>query len=371
MEQHQPQKTHQNPPTPTKEVIFSDTNGLSDTHTFLKSNALTPLPQEALTKTWSRSLKWLYNINNCWLQAKRALIKNQNYDFSVSAELSIELIALVEANPNGILLLSRTDQLSSTLLSNGIRSMVRATLLSLGLQRPRLAIQHSVQGIFLLSLCYDSIPKPMISAALGHHQWALDRTAQELMRYRPLLAVEKTLAIPVLQIQREHAQFWIRRSHHTPEDFRSIPVDHQIITISMLSQFQESFSSPLEARRFLHKSRDRYFVSHLIYMTEEVTPLFPTGSLVQLENGRRGLVIEQNPSNGYRPLVSILDQEGLPEAGLSVQTSVSVLDLCASELCQHWIEVNSRHGMQWKSLMQSCIAHMSFKNRPSKKRNLH
>ena len=67
-----------------------------------------------------------------------------------------------------------------------------------------------------------------------------------------------------------------------------------------------SASAGYDAARELNNMRGREFQSEVVEQFLRVVGMFPTGSIVELNDGRIGAVLEQNPDNPLRPKVMLL-----------------------------------------------------------------
>ncbi len=65
-------------------------------------------------------------------------------------------------------------------------------------------------------------------------------------------------------------------------------------------------SAGYDAARELNTMRGREFQSEVVEQFLRVVGMFPTGSIVELNDGRVGVVLEQNPGNPLRPKVMLL-----------------------------------------------------------------
>jgi len=67
-----------------------------------------------------------------------------------------------------------------------------------------------------------------------------------------------------------------------------------------------SASAGYDAARELNNMRGKEFQSEVVEQFLRVVGMFPTGSIVELNDGRIGVVLEQNPDNPLRPKVMLL-----------------------------------------------------------------
>ena len=67
-----------------------------------------------------------------------------------------------------------------------------------------------------------------------------------------------------------------------------------------------SASAGYDAARELNNMRGREFQSEVVEQFLRAVGMFPTGSIVELNDGRIGAVLEQNPDNPLRPKVMLL-----------------------------------------------------------------
>lgn len=139
------------------------------------------------------------------------------------------------------------------------------------------------------------------------------------------------------KLQEEHVAIGVeilRASQHVPENVRDMVSCHQeradgsgypaklkgietpsfgrIAAIAdsydaMTSESSySSASAGYDAARELNNMRGREFQSEVVEQFLRAVGMFPTGSIVELNDGRIGVVLEQNPDNPLRPKVMLL-----------------------------------------------------------------
>lgn len=139
------------------------------------------------------------------------------------------------------------------------------------------------------------------------------------------------------KLQEEHVAIGVeilRASQHVPENVRDMVSCHQeradgsgypaklkgIETPSFgrIAAIADSYdamtsensyssaSAGYDAARELNNMRGREFQSEVVEQFLRAVGMFPTGSIVELNDGRIGVVLEQNPDNPLRPKVMLL-----------------------------------------------------------------
>jgi HD-GYP domain-containing protein (c-di-GMP phosphodiesterase class II) len=102
--------------------------------------------------------------------------------------------------------------------------------------------------------------------------------------------------------------------------------------------------SSFDAVQELTDLKDKIFQGSLVEQFIQTIGMFPTGSVVELNTGEVGVVVEQNESRRLRPkVVIILDREKSP------RTEYSVIDLChcaqgADKIPAIWISEELKSG---------------------------
>ncbi|MGB5510126.1 MAG: HD domain-containing phosphohydrolase [Woeseiaceae bacterium] len=105
-----------------------------------------------------------------------------------------------------------------------------------------------------------------------------------------------------------------------------------------------SASAGYDAARELNNMRGREFQSEVVEQFLRAVGMFPTGSIVELNDGRIGVVLEQNPDNPLRPKVMLLlDKSHKP---LSKPQIKQLRDLPADATSRKalWIVNGHEHG---------------------------
>jgi hypothetical protein len=103
-----------------------------------------------------------------------------------------------------------------------------------------------------------------------------------------------------------------------------------------------SASAGYDAARELNTMRGREFQAEVVEQFLRAVGMFPTGSIVELNDGRIGVVLEQNPDNPLRPkLLLLLDKSHKPLAKPQIK---QLRDLPADTTSRRALWIVNGHG---------------------------
>ncbi len=105
-----------------------------------------------------------------------------------------------------------------------------------------------------------------------------------------------------------------------------------------------SAAAGYDAARALNEMRGKQFPAEVVEQFLRTVGMFPTGSIVELNDGRIGVVLEQNPDNSLRPkIMVVLDKNHKPLRKPEVQ-QLSNLTMDATSRKAVWIVEGHGHG---------------------------
>ncbi len=110
---------------------------------------------------------------------------------------------------------------------------------------------------------------------------------------------------------------------------------------------ENPYSKPMaayDAARSLNDMRTREFAAEVVEQFIAAVGMFPVGSLVELNDGSIGVVLEQNPNNVLRPKVMVLiDRNRTPLAEARI-IEMRDLPVDATQSNALWIVKGHEHG---------------------------
>lgn len=239
-------------------------------------------------------------------------------DLKPIAEVTSKMVDSVVRQPDALLLLSRTRQHDDYVYRHALNTSVWALVCGRHLGLNEGLLNHLGLGCLLSQVGKSALPKALLS-----REGQLD--ASEYAEYRQYVSkgvemlTESGLSRAVLSVVQGH-----RERHNGsgfPEGIRGdrIPL---LAKIAGIAEFFESLIAPRNAAApvtpdkavaLLYEMRNIEFQDDLVENFIQSIGIYPTGSLVELSDGQRGMVMSHSPERRLWPRIMVMtDNSSMP-----------------------------------------------------------
>lgn len=232
-------------------------------------------------------------------------------DLKPIAEVTSKMVSSVVRQPDALLLLTRTRQHDDYVYRHALNTSVWALVCGRHLGLNEGLMNHLGLGCLLSQVGKSALPKELLS-----REGQLD--ASEYAQYREYvdngveMLSDSGLSRAVLSVVQGH-----RERHNGsgfPEGVRGdrIPL---LAKIAGIAEFFESLIGPREAAvpvtpdkavALLYEMRNIEFQDDLVENFIQSIGIYPTGSLVELSDGQRGMVMSHSPERRLWPRIMLM-----------------------------------------------------------------
>ncbi len=235
----------------------------------------------------------------------------------LAAEITDELIDSLQRNPDALLCLASMGQQAPYAYAHGVNVAVlmAAFALESGFDRDSV-MAHGLAGLFH-DFGKAMLPLPMLNA-----RRKLSLTEHKLIRLHPMLAHEFLSTSPGVGEEVVRAAL----EHHERYDGSGYPrglSGGEISEIGQLAGMADTYDALSSLRPFqrpvdphktlglMYRMRNKAFEPLLLEKFVRLLGVYPVGSVVELEDGYRGVVSAANPANPAKPsVILVLDPQG-------------------------------------------------------------
>ena len=253
-------------------------------------------------------------------------------------------------NPNALAWAVFSRKRRSDTYNRSVGTAILCLLFGRQLQFEKDLLEDLAVGGMLLDIGTSRIPKS-IAATAG----TISDEQRELLRQHvdlgvEILACSKGVSEKVVNMLRCHHERYDGSGYPDGLMGSRIPVFGRIAGIvdcydAMTSE--TPYSRPMaayDAARSLNDMRGKEFATEVVEQFLAAIGMFPVGSLVELNDGSIGVVLEQNPNNVLRPKIMLLldrDHQRLPQPDVLEMRDVPVDATQSNAL---WIVKGHEHG---------------------------
>lgn len=237
--------------------------------------------------------------------------QGQTPDLTNVAKVTRNMVSSVVRNPNAVLWLSRTLQHDDFTYHHSLATAVWALVCGRELGLNEGLLNHLGMGCLLSQVGKLQLPASLLAneGRLGSEDYALYRTYVE----KGVSSLEDSaVSRAVLSVVQNH-----RERHNGsgfPEGLRGdrIPLLGKIAGIaeyfeSLVGPREQSEAlAPARAVSLLYELRNIEFQEDLVEKFISAVGVYPTGSLVELNDGQRGVVVSHSPERRLWPKVMIM-----------------------------------------------------------------
>ena len=265
----------------------------------------------SLKKELKVSRRLMVDVDEALSRVFDAVRQNQRPDLSAVAKVTQSLVASVLRNPDAMLWLSRTRQQDDFTYRHSLNMSVWALVCGRELGLNEGLLNHLGMGCLL-----SQIGKLALPAAMLRKEGRLDADEYEMYRtyvdkgvhYLEDTGVSRAV-LSVVQYHRER-----HNGSGFPEGVRGdrIPL---LGKIAGLAEYFESVVSPRDqstamtparAVSMLYELRNIEFQEDLVEKFIAAVGVYPTGSLVELNDGQRGVVVSHSVERRLWPKVMVM-----------------------------------------------------------------
>lgn len=240
-----------------------------------------------------------------------AIREGHQPDLRPVAEVARKMVESVARNPDALLWLSRIRQHDDYTYQHGLNSAVWALVCGRELGLNEDLLNHLGFGVLM-----SQVGKTLLPASLLRNEYSL--SSDELEQFRGY--VEESVRI-LEQCNASRAVIGVARYHrerHNGSGFpRGIKGDRipLLAKVAGLAEYYESLIAPREsglpmapadAVRQLFKLRNIEFQEDLVEIFIQAIGIYPTGSLVELSDGQRGVVLSHVAERRLWPRVMVM-----------------------------------------------------------------
>jgi HD-GYP domain-containing protein (c-di-GMP phosphodiesterase class II) len=265
----------------------------------------------SLRKELKVSRKLMMDAETSLQQVFQSVQENQLPNLTDVAKITRGMVSSVIRNPDAVLWLSRIRQYDDFIYQHSINTAVWALICGRELGLSEGLLNHLGMGCMLSQVGKLKLPALMLKneGRLDSDDYALYRTYVQ----KGVESLEDTaLSRAVLSVVQNH-----RERHNGsgfPEGLRGdrIPL---LAKIAGLAEYFESLVgprthseslTPARAVSLLYDLRNIEFQEDLVQKFVSAVGVYPTGSLVELNDGQRGVVVSHSPERRLWPKVMVM-----------------------------------------------------------------
>ena len=229
-------------------------------------------------------------------------------------DVSNELVNSVIRNPDAFAYLSRIDSHSEDVLNYSIRVASWAVLTGRHLDLTREAMSDLALAALLCKIGYTTIPQEILRVKGTPTPHMNEMLKWSLMKGVKLLRASDQFSSRIVKLVSHHLERHDGSGFPRGVSGRHIPFLSQIIGLSdyyeslVSYDFRDEPLSSADAVRDLFNQRDVLFDSALVEEFIQAIGLYPTGSVVTLNDDRLAVVIGQNKAR-LKPKLLILEDQ--------------------------------------------------------------
>ncbi|MFZ5605358.1 MAG: HD-GYP domain-containing protein [Pseudomonadota bacterium] len=233
-------------------------------------------------------------------------------------DVSFELVNSVIRNPDAFAYLSRIESHSEDVLNYSIRLASWAVLCGRHLDLTRDAMSDLALAALVCKIGYTTIPREILRIKGTPTPHVQEMLKWSLVRGVKLLKASDDFNSRIVKLVSHHLERFDGSGFPRGVSGRHIPFLSQIIGLAdyyenlVSHDFLDVPLSSAEAVRELFQLRNTLFDGYLVEEFIQAIGLYPTGSVVTLNDDRLAVVVAQNPSARLKPRVLILEDDRKP-----------------------------------------------------------
>lgn len=264
-----------------------------------------------LQKELKASKRLLADAEQALGQTFRSLDSEQGPDFRPAAAITRRMAASVIRQPNALLWLSRTRQYDDFVYRHALNTAVWAMVCGRQLGLNEELLNHLGMGCLLSQVGKTALPRELLAR---EHQLS----PEDFATYRGYVGrgvdmlAQSGLPRAVMTVVQYH------RERHNGSGFPKGVRGDRIPLLAKVAGIAEFFESvitprgehkpltPARAVSMLYEMRNIEFQEDLVESFIQSIGVYPTGSLVELSDGQRGVVVSHSPERRLMPRVMVM-----------------------------------------------------------------
>lgn len=224
-----------------------------------------------------------------------------------------DLVDSVIRNPDAFAYLIHVDNHHQNLLNYSIRVATWAVLAGRHLDITRDALSDVAVAALLCKLGYTTMPKDLLITQGTPSPQVEELFKRSLKNGVELLRKSKNINSRIIKIVSYHLERHDGSGFPRGSTGRKIPFLAQLVGLADYYEnltshdFRDKPHASTDAIRELYRQRNVLFDSHLVNEFIQAIGLYPSGSIVRLNNNRTAIVINQEKNARLKPTVLVVD----------------------------------------------------------------
>jgi HD-GYP domain-containing protein (c-di-GMP phosphodiesterase class II) len=257
-------------------------------------------------------------LNGTIEQTLKAILDNSPYDLSKLRYIVSPMVDSVIRNPDASIWLVRLRDRDDYQYKHALGVAVWVTALGRQLGLPREELSHLAFGGVLLDIGKLKIPRAILrkSGALNRHEY--EKIKQHVQFSVDLMKAHGSISADVFDMVAHHHERFDGSGYPNGLAGADIPLFARIAAIAdsydaMTSRRHHANAlSPSAAVSKLYEARNTLYQAELIEEFIQAIGIYPAGTLVELSDGRVGVVVAEYRTRRLRPrLLMLLDENKL------------------------------------------------------------
>lgn len=279
-----------------------------------------PLPYRAISSfnaEMRQARKIHKRLNESIHQALKALTGQGRLRLDQLQTVSSELVSTVLRNPDAFAYLSRIESRSEDVMNYSVRLASWAILTGRHLNLNRETLSEMTLASLLCKIGYTTIPREILRVKGTPTPHVNEMLKWSLVRGVKLLKAKQSFSGRVVKLVSHHLERYDGSGFPRGVEGRHIPFLSQLIGLAdyyenlVSYDFRSNPMSSTAAIRELYKQRNHMFEAHLVEEFIQAIGLYPTGSVVKLNDERLAVVVGQNEAR-LKPKLLLLDDNRKP-----------------------------------------------------------
>lgn len=252
------------------------------------------------------------NLTDVYDQLIMDVARNRKLDIPQLKEAVIPMVDSVVRNPDAFILLTRLKKIDSYAYQHAMSCAVLAVATGRQIGLPRDMLQNLALGAALFDIGRARLPHELLTKPRRLQEQELEYVRKHVQFSLDTVAVSEHITPDVLRMI---------ETHHERHDGSGYPMGlsgDQIPLYGRIAGIVDCYDAitsnrpyatqvtPDEAIRMLYEWRDVEFQGALIEQFIQVIGVYPVGTIIELSDGRVGIVVAQHLEARLRPVVMIV-----------------------------------------------------------------
>ena len=269
--------------------------------------------------------------------------ENRSIDIDELKQITGPLIDSICRNPGAMAWFATLTRKTEYLNSHPVASALWAVVLGRHMQMDRASLEILAMGSILLDIGKVLIPEPLLNKTEPHNGYEKDFLQHHVDLGLEIIQNVTGIGQGVIDMVASHHERRDGSGYPAALAGAAIPLFGQIAGLvdcydAMISDrdYAEEIS-PHEAVEEMNRMAGKQFERELVEQFVQAIGVFPSGSLVKLNSGEVGLVIEQNGMRRLRPRVMVFSQPDFQPDAEQQDLDLSQLSSDSRQPAARWI----------------------------------